>query len=388
MTMRFLLDADIQPGANVTFTASDAHHAPLASALFEIEDVERIHVSGATIHIQRGTQADWNSLKPRIAQAIRTVLDTCDTPLGMAKPPEDDDARLFTQVQDLLDRQANPAIAAHGGRVSVDRVEKACVYLRFAGGCQGCAASSKTLRDGIETLLRAALPEIEKIVDVTDHAAGVDPYYKSSGGPSPKLARRVPSASVNRSDDGEIRIDPAFLAGRLGLTPEVLLAGMANGDIQREVETRNSETGTITQVAIFTPTRAWAADLHENGQIFEVPPPRRPTANRPKDQHLPDRIRAHLDRLDPDKGPITYGALARAVGLYLPGSVGKVTQALETTMREDAKAGRPFVAAQVVNRHSGLPGKGFFELAKEIGAALPADENALALYRQKLHERP
>lgn len=386
MTMRFLLDADIQSGQSATFTASDVDGAPLAAALFGIEGVERVHVSGATIHVRRGARTEWDGLKPRIAQAIRTVLDSCDSPLGVALPhQDDDDARLLARVQELLDRQANPAIAAHGGRISVDRVAKARVYLRFAGGCQGCAASSKTLRDGVETMLRAALPELGEIVDVTDHAAGVDPYYKTSGGPSPKLARPVPSSVVDRSD-GELRIDPEFLAGRLGLTPEVFMAGMANGDIQRHVETRARETGAVTQVAIITPTRAWAADLYENGQIFEVPPPARPTGNAPKDQQLSGKIRAHLNSLDPDEGPITYGALARAVGMYLPGSVRKVTQALETTMREDAEAGRPFVAAQVVSRHSGLPGKGFFDLARDLGEALPTDADALATYRQRLYD--
>jgi hypothetical protein len=68
--------------------------------------------------------------------------------------------------------------------------------------------------------------------------------------------------------------------------------------------------------------------------------------------------------------------------------VRKVTQALEATMREDAAADRPFVAAGVVNRHSGLPGKGFFDLAQALGRAIPEDQEALATYRQRLTTRP
>jgi hypothetical protein len=265
-------------------------------------------------------------------------------------------------------------------------VEKARVHLRFAGGCQGCAASSQTLREGIETMLRAALPEIAEIIDVTDHDAGVNPYYTSDDGPSPKLTRPVPASVVDRSD-GELRIDPEYLAQRLGLTPETVMAGFANGDIERTVETRAGQSGPITRVAVFAPTRAWAADLHDNGRIFEVPPPRRPTPEKVQDPSLADRLRAHLERLGPEEIPITYGALARAVGLYLPGSVRKVTQALETTMREDAAAGRPFVAAQVVNRHSGVPGQGFFDLADQLGTPLVPDPAVLARYRQSLPAR-
>src|SRR6056297_1407814 len=86
MTMRFLLDADIQSGQSATFTASHVDAAPLAAALFGIEGVERVHVSGATIHVRRGARTEWDGLKPRIAQAIRTVLDSCDSPLGVALP--------------------------------------------------------------------------------------------------------------------------------------------------------------------------------------------------------------------------------------------------------------------------------------------------------------
>ncbi|KNX43395.1 Fe/S biogenesis protein NfuA [Roseovarius tolerans] len=387
MTMRFLLDSDVQPGSSASFTAAEAESAPLASALFAIDGVEQVQVGGASIHVRRGAGAEWTDLKPRIAEAIRRVLDTCDHPLGTAQPPRDDDARLLDQVQDLLDRQANPAIAAHGGSVSVDRVEKARVHLRFAGGCQGCAASSQTLREGIETMLRAALPEIAEIIDVTDHDAGVNPYYTSNDAPSPKLTRPVPASVVDHSE-GELRIDPEFLARRLGLTPETLSAGLANGDIERHVETRTGQSGPITRVSVFAPTRSWAADLHDNGRIFEVPPPRREARTEARTATLTDRVRAHLNSLDTDARPITYSALARALGLYLPGSVRKVTQALEATMREDAAADRPFVAAGVVNRHSGLPGKGFFDLAQALGRAIPEDQEALATYRQRLTTRP
>lgn len=386
MTMRFLLDRDIQPGESAQFAASDAESAPLAAAFFAIGGVAQVQVSGASIHVRRDAEADWVDLKPRIAEAIRRVLDTCDHPLGTAQPPRDDDTRLLSEVQGLLDRQANPAIAAHGGSVRVDRVETGRVHLRFAGGCQGCAASSQTLRDGIETMLRAALPEITEIIDVTDHDAGVNPYYKSDDGPSPKVTRPVPASVVDRSD-GEMRIDPAFLAQRLGLTPETIIAGLANGDIERHVETRDTQNGPVTRVAVFTPTRAWAADLLDDGRIFEVPPPRRPTAETAKDRTLADRLRTHLEQIGPDERPIPYGALARAVGLYLPGSVRKVTEALETTMREDAAAGRPFVAARAVNRHSGLPGQGFFDLARQLGTPLAPDPEVLAHYRQNLPAR-
>lgn len=84
---------------------------------------------------------------------------------------------LAERVQTLIDEVINPGIAAHGGYVELVDVSDDTLYLRMGGGCQGCAASAATLRQGIERMVRQEVPEIEHIIDVTDHAAGATPYY-------------------------------------------------------------------------------------------------------------------------------------------------------------------------------------------------------------------
>lgn len=84
---------------------------------------------------------------------------------------------LVDRVQRVIDEVINPGIAAHGGFVELVDVSDETLYLRMGGGCQGCAASAATLRQGIERMVRESVPEIESIVDVTDHTAGVNPYY-------------------------------------------------------------------------------------------------------------------------------------------------------------------------------------------------------------------
>lgn len=81
-------------------------------------------------------------------------------------------------VQDVLDRQINPGVGSHGGMVSLVEVRDGTAYMRFGGGCQGCAAVDVTLKQGVETAVRSAVPAISAIVDVTDHEAGVNPYYQ------------------------------------------------------------------------------------------------------------------------------------------------------------------------------------------------------------------
>lgn len=81
-------------------------------------------------------------------------------------------------VQEVLDRQINPGVGSHGGMVSLVEVKDGTAFLRLGGGCQGCAAVDVTLRQGVEQAIRSAVPEIQAIVDVTDHQAGTNPYYQ------------------------------------------------------------------------------------------------------------------------------------------------------------------------------------------------------------------
>ena len=81
------------------------------------------------------------------------------------------------QVQQLLAEEINPALAAHGGFAELKGVEDDKVYVTMGGGCQGCAVSAMTLRDGISRSIKEAIPEVTEVVDVTDHDAGENPFY-------------------------------------------------------------------------------------------------------------------------------------------------------------------------------------------------------------------
>jgi Fe/S biogenesis protein NfuA len=91
-------------------------------------------------------------------------------------------------VQRVLDEEINPAVAMHGGWVTLIDVKDDIVYIQLGGGCQGCGMVDVTLRQGIEVRIREVVPEIREIIDATDHAGGRNPYYqpaKGAGGASP-----------------------------------------------------------------------------------------------------------------------------------------------------------------------------------------------------------
>jgi Fe/S biogenesis protein NfuA len=90
------------------------------------------------------------------------------------------DGDIAQQLIQVLEAQINPAIAAHGGSAELVAVEEGTAYLRLGGGCVGCGMVSVTLRQGIEVALREAVPVITRVIDVTDHASGTNPYYEAA----------------------------------------------------------------------------------------------------------------------------------------------------------------------------------------------------------------
>src|SRR6266581_7317495 len=84
---------------------------------------------------------------------------------------------LAERARDVLDAEINPVIAAHHGHVALAGVDQGWVRIRMEGGCQGCSLAEVTLRQGVEPLLRARLPDMTGLVDVTDHAAGTQPFF-------------------------------------------------------------------------------------------------------------------------------------------------------------------------------------------------------------------
>ena len=92
---------------------------------------------------------------------------------------------ILADVQQLLDRQINPALEMHGGKADAldfnDQTGE--IRLLMSGGCSGCAGATYTLQMQVEGLLKHYIPEITKVVGV-DNEADNNPYYKEGEFPS------------------------------------------------------------------------------------------------------------------------------------------------------------------------------------------------------------
>ncbi len=81
------------------------------------------------------------------------------------------------KIQQLLDNEINPSIAAHGGVARIYDFKDNVLYLQFGGGCHGCGMVDATLKQGIEVRMKEVIPELIAVKDQTDHTTGANPYF-------------------------------------------------------------------------------------------------------------------------------------------------------------------------------------------------------------------
>lgn len=84
---------------------------------------------------------------------------------------------MLLKIESFVEKYIAPSLKSHGGKIEVIDFDNNTLFIKLSGACQGCAAASITLTKGVETQLKQEFPEIEKIVDLTNHKEGKNPYY-------------------------------------------------------------------------------------------------------------------------------------------------------------------------------------------------------------------
>jgi len=179
---KFIVDRPVYPGGSVRFASKEeAKGSPLAERLFEIENVVGVVVSENVVTVTKIGHDDWVPIGKKVGATIRAQLQSGVPAISEAVRVNISPAsEIRERIQHLFDTEINPIVAMHGGYVELIDVQGNTVYIQMGGGCQGCGMADVTLRHGIETMIREVVPEVGEILDVTDHAAGRNPYYTPS----------------------------------------------------------------------------------------------------------------------------------------------------------------------------------------------------------------
>ena len=157
-----------------------AQGSPLLEALFAIEGVTQALISGDCLTLQKSSDQTWQEIGRQVGRVLRAHLESGARfvpPPTRPLTPSSAGPELASRVRHVLETQVNPGVASHGGKIELVEIRGSSAILKMSGGCQGCGSAKATLKLGVEKALRAQIPEITEVIDVTDHSAGSNPYY-------------------------------------------------------------------------------------------------------------------------------------------------------------------------------------------------------------------
>jgi Fe-S cluster biogenesis protein NfuA len=177
--LKFLPGRDVLgegAGAREFRSAEEAAASPLASAIFELEDVKRVFFGADFVTVTRDTHGlEWPQMKAPVLAAIMEhytsgaalLRDTGEADNGGHDDTvySGDTAQVVAEIKDLLDTRIRPAVAQDGGDITFNRfeAETGVVWLHMRGACSGCPSSSATLKAGVENMLKHYVPEVTRV---------------------------------------------------------------------------------------------------------------------------------------------------------------------------------------------------------------------------------
>ena len=156
-------------------TPAEAEASPLAEAIFSTGDVSGVFFGRDFISVTAAPGVEWKDLKP---QVLSVLLDHFSSGAPLFRPGsagaiaiapdeaiEDDpaDAELVAEIKELIETRVRPAVAQDGGDIVYRGYRDGIVYLAMHGACSGCPSSTATLKQGIESLLKYYVPEVESV---------------------------------------------------------------------------------------------------------------------------------------------------------------------------------------------------------------------------------
>jgi len=179
-TRKFLPGRIVMASGSRDFASPEAAEAsPRAEVLFSLGDVTGVHFGKDFVAVTAAPGVDWSLLQADVA-AILLDHFSANMPLlreptaqGIAVPPEDGDVDelpidpadedIVDQIKELIETRIRPAVANDGGDIRVKGVDKGHVDLVMQGACAGSPSSTATLKNGIESLLKHYVPEVNEV---------------------------------------------------------------------------------------------------------------------------------------------------------------------------------------------------------------------------------
>jgi Fe-S cluster biogenesis protein NfuA len=170
-TLKYSVNRDlIEKGAVNFVQKQDAEaRSPLAAKLFGVPGISGVMIGKNFVTVTKAEDGDWDVVHKNSSQIIEQHLSQGEVVLNDVGPQDahkGGKSEIENKIREILDNEIRPAVAMDGGDITFEKFEDGVVYLYLQGSCSGCPSSTATLKVGIETRLREAIPEVQEVVSV------------------------------------------------------------------------------------------------------------------------------------------------------------------------------------------------------------------------------
>ncbi len=168
-TLKYATNRTFLPSgaANFSTVAAAKGRSPLAESLFEDARITAVMIGTTFVTVTVKDQNSLAELNDSVMKRIRTHLES-GAPAVTAQAPASKEnlSEIEKRICEILDQEVRPAVAMDGGDISFEKYEDGFVFLKMQGSCAGCPSSMMTLKMGVESRLKAAIPEIQEVIPV------------------------------------------------------------------------------------------------------------------------------------------------------------------------------------------------------------------------------
>lgn len=172
-SLKFQLDR-IVANENVSFESQEkASRSPLAHKILGFPWAAGVFIGPDFVTVTKQNWVEWEILADPLSDLIKEhvaskqpVLLADPSPSTSVEDVDPNDSPVVVQIKKIIREEIKPAVAMDGGDIQFSSYDAGRVYLSLHGACAGCPSSMMTLKDGIETRLKAAIPEVIEVIAV------------------------------------------------------------------------------------------------------------------------------------------------------------------------------------------------------------------------------
>lgn len=156
--MHFFAESGFPVKGSVEFSdAKSLRRSPLAENIFDLGGVTSVVITPDCLSVTKEEGALWDDLKPQVLAEIMDFLSRGEAPVREGEETAED---VVHNIVGLLNARIRPAIRKDGGDIVFRGFENGIVYVELQGKCVGCPYSQRTLKDGVDKLLRTYIKEV------------------------------------------------------------------------------------------------------------------------------------------------------------------------------------------------------------------------------------